>query len=366
MKILLVGEYSSLHWNLAKGLRKLGYSVTVASDGDGFRSYPRDIDLFRKSSNVKDTLSATINIYKNFRDFKGYDIVQLINPCFTNLNVAFNRDLYRKLKKNNSKIYLGAFGDDSYWLKACLDNNTFRYSEFYINGKENYLRDNEILKRRWLNSKREQLNELIANSCDGIIACLCEYYMAYQKEFNNKLTYIPLPFDCSTVTPKKQQMEDNAKLNFFLGINKSRSEFKGTDKFYKVLEQIKLEYPNDIKTTVVESLSYNDYVKEMQHCDIVLDQLYSYSPAMNGLLAMAMGKVLVSGAEPEMYDLLEEKENHPIINVFPTEDDIYKKLTSLIKSRSNIPQLSLDSRVFVEKHHDHIEVAKQYLDFWTK
>lgn len=366
MKILLIGEYSSLHWNLAKGLRHLGHSVTIASDGDGFKNYPRDIDLLRKSSSIKDTFQAIVNIYNNFKSFKGYDIVQLINPCFTTLNVKFNKDLYHKLKRNNDRIYLGAFGDDSYWLKACLDNKTFRYSEFYINGIENNLSDNQRLKRLWLDSKREQLNDVIANSCDGIIACLCEYYMAYQKEFSSKLTYIPLPFDCSTVVPAKLQIEDNAKLNFFLGINNARSEFKGTDKFYNVLEQVKVEYPNDIETTVVESLSYGEYVKQMQTCDIVLDQLYSYSPAMNGLLAMAMGRVLVSGAEPEMYDLLGEKENRPIINVFPTEDDIYIKLTSLIKNRVDISQLSSDSRIFVEEHHDHVKVAKQYLDFWTK
>ena len=45
MKILLVGEYSNVHWTLAEGLRALGHDVTVASGGDSWKGYPRDIDL---------------------------------------------------------------------------------------------------------------------------------------------------------------------------------------------------------------------------------------------------------------------------------------------------------------------------------
>ena len=48
MKILLLGEYSNVHATLAKGLRKLGHKVTVASNGDLWKGYERDIDLARK------------------------------------------------------------------------------------------------------------------------------------------------------------------------------------------------------------------------------------------------------------------------------------------------------------------------------
>ena len=45
MRILLLGEYSNVHNTLAQGLRALGHEVTVASDGDHWKDYPRDIDL---------------------------------------------------------------------------------------------------------------------------------------------------------------------------------------------------------------------------------------------------------------------------------------------------------------------------------
>ena len=48
MKILLIGEYSNVHWTLAEGLRSLGHTVCVVSNGDFWKDYRRDISLVRK------------------------------------------------------------------------------------------------------------------------------------------------------------------------------------------------------------------------------------------------------------------------------------------------------------------------------
>ncbi|KAA3688480.1 glycosyltransferase family 1 protein, partial [Bacteroides salyersiae] len=54
MKILLLGEFSNLHWTLAEGLRKLGHEVCVVSNGDRWRNYQRDISLTRQSDSILD------------------------------------------------------------------------------------------------------------------------------------------------------------------------------------------------------------------------------------------------------------------------------------------------------------------------
>lgn len=365
MKILLLGEYSNLHSTLAKGLRELGHKVTVASDGDGFKDYPRDIDLLRKSSSVKDTFSLIYKVFNNLKNFKGYDVVQLINPCFTTLNVKFNARLYRFIRKHNKKVFLGAFGDDAYWLEACLDNKTFRYSEFFVDGKPTSIDYNEKIKLAWgVGSDRSMLNQNIVSTCDGIIACLYEYYTAYKEEFADKLAYIPLPINLSDINYQIFPLEN--RLRFFIGINKDRSEFKGTDRLLSALLKLKKDYDSKVDVKIAESVPYAEYIQLMSESDIVLDQLYSYSPAMNALLAMSMGKVLVGGGEPEMYELLSEYENKPIINVIPSDDDIYNKLEGLLKNNGSIPETSKNSRLFVEEHHDHMKVAQQYLDFWNK
>ena len=43
-----MGEYSNVHATLADGLRKLGHQVSVLSNGDFWKNYPRDINMVRK------------------------------------------------------------------------------------------------------------------------------------------------------------------------------------------------------------------------------------------------------------------------------------------------------------------------------
>lgn len=364
MKILLIGEYSRLHLGLAEGLRVLGHQVVVASDGDGFKDYERDVDLTRKSSSLLDTFTSLASILRKFSRFRGYDIVQLINPCFTTQHVMVNRYLYKQLKKNNAKVYLGAFGDDSYWVRACMSNRIFKYSEFFVNGKSTELKYNEKLITTWIDTPREVLNNEIASSANGIAACLYEYYKSYEELFASKLAYLPLPVNTDHVVFEAIK-EPPQKVNFFIGINKDRAEYKGTDIMERALIRLADKYPDQVNVLRVESVSYEVYKQKMSEAHVVLDQLYSYTPAMNALLAMAQGKVLVGGGEPEMYDLTGEYENRPIVNVFPTEDDVFDKLEMILLNKTNLPEMSHASRAFVEKHHDYVKVAREYVDFWS-
>lgn len=361
MRILLLGDYSGLHLTLSEGLRILGHDVTVASDGDGFKNYRRDIDLKRNSSNLKDTLSNLFTIYSNLKNFKDYDIVQITNPCFTTQNIRVNIELYRYLRRHNKKIFLGAFGDDYFWIKACLDQR-YKYSEFYIGDEKNLRTKSGYLEDNWLGTKRQDVNIEMAESCNGIIACLYEYYEAYKESYSEKLVYIPLPVNMGEV--KLKELPSLDKINFFIGINKARNEFKGTDILYEVVQQLALSYPDDAMVTKVESVMYSEYLSRIQDAHVVLDQLYSYSPAMNGLLTMALGKVLVGGGEAEMYNLLQETELRPIVNVYPEKHDIYGKLENLVLHKNTIKERAKDGRTFIEKHHDYMKVAQQYLDFW--
>lgn len=58
-----MGEYSNVHATLADGLRKLGHQVTVLSNGDFWKNYPRDIDLVRKPGKNIHFIVYPINCY---------------------------------------------------------------------------------------------------------------------------------------------------------------------------------------------------------------------------------------------------------------------------------------------------------------
>ena len=87
---------------------------------------------------------------------------------------------------------------------------------------------------------------------------------------------------------------------------------------------------------------------------------------MNPLLAMSKGIICIGGGEPENYEIINETQLRPIINVEPTYDSVYHELEQLVLNPDRIPQLKRQSVDYVAKHHDYLKVARQYLDFWTK
>ena len=110
----------------------------------------------------------------------------------------------------------------------------------------------------------------------------------------------------------------------------------------------------------VENLPYAEYQQAMNGSDVILDQLYSYTPSMNSLLAMSKGLIVVGGGEPENYQIINENELRPIINVQPTYESVCQQLEWLITHPQQINQLKADSISYVKKHHDYKKVALRY------
>lgn len=359
MRILLLGDYSNVHATLAAGLRELGHYVTVASDGDGWKNYPRDIDLRRSSLSRWSSLRYYFELQWKCRKFRGYDVVQLINPVFLPLKGERILPFYQDLRRYNKKVFMGAFGMDHYYVRTCLDCTTFRYSDFNFGNQLRHNSDNEAWIRDWLYGAKGLLNRQIAADCDGIIAGLYEYYASYRNEFADKLRFIPFP-----IRVDESPLSVHQPLRFFIGIQKSRSAYKGTDIMLRALERVAQRYPDDMEIVRAESVPFEEYVRLFNNSDILLDQLYSYTPAMNALEAMSHGMIVVGGAEPENYAILGDTDLKPIVNVQPNEDDVYDQLCLLMDRRDELLQLKADGREYIRRYHDHLKVARQYLDFW--
>ena len=378
MNILLIGEYSNVHWTLAQGLRVLGHQVTVVSDGDRWKAYPRDIDLYRHfmddPSRVKRLGGAVRYLFDLARiwpTLKGYDVVQLINPVFIDLKAERLWPFYRFLRKHNGRVFLGAFGIDYYWVKVGTDCKTFRYSDFNFGSQLRSYPFLYTMVRDWLYGAKGTLNQRIAEDCDGIITGLYEYEVCYRPFFPEKTRFIPFPIDLSSVTPVYTLQSIHSPLstlNFFIGIQRSRSSYKGTDIMLSALQRLQADFGSDrMKIVKAESVPFAQYQEMMNSCHVLLDQLYSYTPAMNALLAMAKGLIVVGGGEEVHYQLLGEHQLRPIINVQPSEQDVYDQIaTRLLSGKENIHQLQLDSIEYIRRHHEHVKVASQYLEFWQQ
>ena len=94
MKILLCGDYSSVHSELSKALKDFNHEVTLLSDGDSYKNFPADIKIPTKIKK-RNILDKFLYFFLDFLGLYGlteykktikkikldeYDIIQLINP----------------------------------------------------------------------------------------------------------------------------------------------------------------------------------------------------------------------------------------------------------------------------------------------
>lgn len=373
MKILLLGEYSNVHATLAEGLRQKGHEITVVSNGDFWKDYPRDIDVSRPSGKLGG-LRLLARIYALLPQWRGYDIVQLINPMFFELKAQRLFPIYRYLRRHNHRMVLCAMGMDYYWVHECTTNMPLRYSDFNIGTQ---LRSDAPAVREqhdWLGTEKERLNKMIATDCDAIVAGLYEDYVCYLPHFPQKLYYIPLPIKSAACahTPQTHAEEKaarptiNSPLKVFIGISRGRSVYKGTDVMLRAAEAIRQKYPDRMEIVKAEGVPFGRYQQLMEGSDAILDQLYSYTPSMNPLLAMSKGIVCIGGGEPEHYELLGENELRPIINVEPTYDSVCHELEQLVLHPERLPLLKQQSIEYISRHHDYLKVAAQYETLYKK
>ncbi len=379
MRILLLGEYSNVHATLAEGLRALGHEATVVSNGDFWKNYPRDIDVSRSQDKLGG-IKLMARIALLLPRLRGYDVVQLVNPMFFELKAERLMPIYKYLRKHNGKMLLGAFGMDYYWVHENITRKPLRYSDFNIG--ETLRTDADAMKERadWIGTAKERLNKYIANDCDGIIAGLYEYWACYEPNFPKKTTFIPYPIKIQNSKFKIQDYhwEDldshktqtsNPKsqpVKLFVGISKNRSHYKGTDIMLAAARKVKEKYPDKIELTVASGIPFDKYVELMQGADAILDQLYSYTPAMNALEAMSRGIIVIGGGEEENYEILGEKELRPIINVQPDFDSVCHEIEQLVLHPDRIATLKQQGMDYIRKHHDYMKVAKQYLQLYMK
>lgn len=362
MRILLLGEYSNVHNTLAKGLRQLGHEVTLASNGDFWKDYPRDIDLARRPGKLGG-LALLAKVYSLLPQWRNYDVVQLINPMFLELKAERLFPIYRYLRKHNKCMILGAMGMDWYWVHECTYRKPMRYSDFNIGDA---VRTDPIAERDrqdWLGTPKGRLNQLIAHDCDGIASVLYDDHICYLPYFPEKLQYIPLPIESGANSPLSPS---HSPLKLFIGISKNRSTYKGTDIMLRAAEDVQQQYPDQLHIVKAEGVPFAQYQRLMDGCDAIMDQLYSYTPAMNALLAMSKGIVVIGGGEPENYDILGEHELRPIINVQPSYESVRHEVEQLVLHPERIAGLKRQSIEYINRHHDYLKVSRQYEVFYKK
>jgi hypothetical protein len=353
LKVLLLGEYSGLHNCLKDGLKYHHVDADVASDGDGFKQFPTDLNFVSPFS----ATSLAGRIYKNLKPFsmlskfRDYDLVQFINPMILSPRFGVNSTFVDRVLDNSRKSYLLAAGDDYYYHSIV---HSLRY-----NPVDDCLLIDQAGETPWTRPDMKATNEKLAARVTRIIPMAYEYWLGYSN--NPKCnTVIPMPININKYKYKANTV--NHKLVFCHGIY--RAGFKGSRFIKAAFEQMRPRYGHCAEFIIRDRVPIGEYVGLIEQANVIVDQALSYSYAMNALISMAMGKVVMSGAEEEVLPFYEHGPC-PVVNIQPDVRQICEKIEWLIENRQRIPELGETSRSYVEANHSHLLVADKFLNAWT-
>lgn len=364
MKILFIGDYSNLHHTLAAQLRKMGHQADVLSDRCGYMNLNTDLYLER-TPGLFGSFKYLYDIFSILPKLSGYDVVQLINTNFFNLRPQKIKYFFDQIRKQNKSMFLTLAGNDYYFVKACHDAKIFRFSEFKIGNEFSPgHKNNPEHLYGWISKDNKDWAEYLFKHINGGMSVLPEYDMAARPILGEKLEFTNLPIDFSSLPLPK--ISDKDKVNIMMAMRSGMEEMKGTNILYDIAREIEKEMPDKVKVDLVKDVSFQEFLSRMSQSDIVLDQLYSYSPAMTALYAMAMGKVVGSGAQPEYYEYIGNPIIRPILALSPFDTDIKERIIELVKHPDKIKLLGEQGRQLVMTYNDASPVASKFLSHWHK
>ena len=377
MKILLLGEYSNLHNSLKQALINMGHEVLIVGNADGFKKYQTDILI---KSHLEDYLLFKliarlfvrifkINIFeieiylrakKIVNKLQGFDVVQLINENSFKTSPFLEIKLLKQIFKNNNKVFLLSCGVDSVSVKHAMSKK-LKYSILTP------LFENASLKKKYkpiLKYERENylaLAKFVQEYVNGIISSDLDYHIPYLSE-KKYLGMIPNPINTKKI--KYYGINKSKKISILHAINSSNKIKKGNRFFEEALKIIDEKFKYKISIITTYDIPYKEHLENLKKCDILLDMVYAYDQGFNALEAMAMGKIVFTGAEEEWLKLYNIKEDTVVINAVPNSMRIVKKLVWLIENPKMIKIISVNARKFIEKNHDFEKIATKYIKTW--
>ena len=366
-KILLLGDYSNCHRTLATGLRRLGCEVTQMSAGSLWMQVERQIDMSRSPGRLGGARLYWRMRYGDLsRMLRGYDVVAMHDLNFAELKPVRLRPLFDRLRRDNGAVFLSAMSTDVAYLDMLgAADSPLRYSEWFVDGRPSRMQAaNPEQWQQWHDEKLVDYQHYVLDRLDGAVSVLYEYDLAMRRALgDDRVAYGGIPIDTSLFAPVEIP-ENLERVKIFLGRDRLRKLMKGSDLLEAAARAVVERHPDKASLEIVENRPYAEFVGLLRNSHLVLDQIYSYTPATMALMAMAYGQSVVSGGEPEFYDFIGESSLRPIINAPIELDGLTRAIESVVVDPSSFARRGRESRLFVERHNDCEVVARRFLNFW--
>lgn len=353
MRILLLGELSGVHQELAPGLRALGHEVVTGHGRLANPEFASDIPFYRpppgtggRSTMMRDIASQLFNAPR----LTGFDIVQIITPKFFNWKI--HGPLMRFLKRNNRRMVV--------LTVACTSDYHRRVAELAYRPCKECLKFDLKAERCIYDRTDEQAAEHLSfDLADAIVATHFEYRHALaDTRFADKLVSIPLPIDTRRHRPLPMPPLDRVRIWY----GETRQGFKGSPFILPAIARLAAgPLGDEVEIVSTGRLAFADYLEFLGTLHIAIDQASSYGMGMNALYAMARGRVSLTGAEPEMLDFIGvSAADNPMVNILPDVDMIHDALADLVRRKDELPAIGQRSADYVAKFHSAEVIAARY------
>lgn len=370
MRIWLWGEFSGYHQAIMDGLckRHENVSITLVSSGDGWkkiipneRSNATFFSLNKSCSGIKGVMMKFRSLWRLYRSLPAQiDVAQLVNPIFVTESILINFLFLCKLRKISKKIILIVAGTDA---RVWEFNQTLNYS--YVSEQIKKERHRDLPWMRW---PRKIYNQMVIKVADVIIPTMYEYLVPYQGFYNTK-SIIPLPcplsvFDSIPLVKEqlKLQIHTDHSLTFFHGV--SRPSFKGTEYIREAFIEADKLWGEKAKFIIADRMPYAEYVNCLSNADIIVDQCLSYSYGMNAIIALASGKICLSGAEEISLSALGISAS-PIYNIIPSKDQILSVIDEILSLNSDdLLSIRLHGLDYVSTLHDPYYISECFYEIY--
>ena len=355
MKVLLVNEASGVHANLKQGLIELGHSAKLAQPSRDYQSRGKfDIELVTSGNARFNRLKNIVSAYARVRRMEGFDVVNYVNTltAFRN-NITRYADL-QILKNAGARLsYYGVGCDEAGLLRVRSDAHELPCASCIKYDALGKGCASTILSYRPRAAKYSSLFDFSVSAAYIYSHCHDFFPLARHANIPFPIVLASLPFNPARSRPKP-----------IIVHTPTRRGFKGSD---VVLESISLlgRRRDDFEFRLIEKLSYDDYISTMKECDVYIDQVYSGDAhGIAALENLAAGKIVISGNGERSWKEFPDLKNSPVIRASSNPTALADVLCDLLDRKQLFPELAEAGRGFVATSHDHVSIAKRFVDLW--
>lgn len=137
--------------------------------------------------------------------------------------------------------------------------------------------------------------------------------------------------------------------------------FKGTDYIQDAVSRLFNE-GYDFEFRLIENVTHEDLKKELELCDLFIDQIMAGWYGTAAIEAMAIGRPVICSIRKSYFENIDFAEKIPILHADP--DIIYDVLKEALDNKVNWPELGLKSRTFIEEIHDDRKVVNKLIELY--